>query len=205
MKRAHKFCPVAALTLALLSASFLQAQSTAPAHSTAADSVTFTVDPAQSSVHWTVDTTLHTVHGTFRIKSGTLTLDPSTGNATGQFVVDAASGASGNDSRDHRMHKEILESPNFSEIVFRPAHLDGKIPLQGSATAQLHGVFILHGADHEFTVPVETQLNGSQWKATSTFSVPYIAWKLKDPSNFILKVKPNVDVQVELSGTIAPR
>ncbi len=199
------FCAVA-LNLAALSAVSSQVRSTAPATSTqataAADSLTLTVDPSQSTVHWTLDTTIHTVHGSFRVKRGNITLNRSTGAASGEIIIDATSAESGNDSRDHKMHKEILESAKFSEIVFHPSHIDGKIPTQGNTTAQLHGTFTLHGSDHEFTAPTEAQLSATQWKASSTFTIPYIEWKLKDPSNFILKAKPTVEVKVDLVGTI---
>jgi polyisoprenoid-binding protein YceI len=206
-----KFTPknlsvIAALSLAVLSPASSQTPSNAPAASTrartAADSLTLTIDPAQSTVHWTLDTTIHTVHGTFRVKRGTITIDRSTGAASGEIIIDATSGASDNDSRDRKMHKDILESPKFSEIVFHPSHIDGRVPAQGPTKAQLHGIFTLHGSDHEFTAPTEAQLSGTQWRATSNFAIPYIDWHLKDPSTFLLKAKPTVEVKVDLAGTI---
>jgi polyisoprenoid-binding protein YceI len=50
-------------------------------------------DPAQSHVEWTLGDVLHTVHGTFKLKRGAIRFDPSTGAASGELVVDAASGA----------------------------------------------------------------------------------------------------------------
>ena len=38
-----------------------------------------TLDPATTSVHWTLNTTIHTVHGTFKLKSGSMLVDPETG------------------------------------------------------------------------------------------------------------------------------
>ena len=84
------------------------------------------LDPDQSKVHWTLGTTLHTVHGTFAFKNGSFDLDPESGKASGAIVVHATSGDSGNDSRDKKMHKEVLESAQFAEIVFRPDHVEGK-------------------------------------------------------------------------------
>src|SRR5208282_1303191 len=72
--------------------------------------VVFGVDPDQSKVHWELGTTLHTVHGTFAFKNGTFHLDPATGKASGEIVVYATSGDSGNDSRDKKMHQDVLES-----------------------------------------------------------------------------------------------
>jgi hypothetical protein len=173
-----------------------------PAPQSAASEIVLNVDPAQSKVHWTLGSTLHTVHGTFVVKSGTLRLDPATGKANGEVIVDATSGESGNDGRDKKMHKEIIESGKYKEIVFHPDRVDGKVPPIGSAIVQVHGMFSLHGSDHELTVPVQADLTGDHWKGTGKFNVPYIAWGLKSPSNFFLKADPSVDVQLDLVGTL---
>jgi polyisoprenoid-binding protein YceI len=68
----------------------------------------FTLDPAQTKINFTVDSTLHTVHGDFRLKRGAIQFDNSTGVATGELVVDSASGESGSDGRDKKIHKDIL-------------------------------------------------------------------------------------------------
>jgi polyisoprenoid-binding protein YceI len=80
------------------------------------DTVTF--DPAQTSVDFTLADVLHTVHGAFTLRSGVIHFDPETGKASGSLVVDAGSGDSGGGARDRRMHKNILESGRYPEIVF---------------------------------------------------------------------------------------
>ena len=167
-----------------------------------AKEIVLTIDPAQSTVHYTVSSSLHTVHGTFAVKRGSLRLDPATSKAAGEIVVDAASGQSGNDSRDKKMHKEVLESGRFTEIIFRPDRVEGAVQPQGSSSAQLHGVFVLHGSEHELTVPVQAELKSEKWKGTATFSVPYNDWGLKNPGNFILKVDRAVSVEVDMAGAL---
>jgi polyisoprenoid-binding protein YceI len=158
------------------------------------------VDPGQSKVHWTVDSTLHTVHGTFAVKSGALRFDPQTGKASGEIVVFATSGESGNSSRDQKMHKVVLESAKFPDAVFRPTQVEGKVAAAGNSDVRLHGVFLLHGGEHELIVPVHAELGSGKWQGTAKFEVPYIQWGLKDPSNWLLKVKPAVQVDLELAG-----
>jgi polyisoprenoid-binding protein YceI len=167
-----------------------------------AKEIVLNINPEQSSVHYTVGSSLHTVHGTFAIKRGTLRLDPATGKATGEIVVDAASGQSGSDSRDKKMHKEVLESARFTDIVFRPDRVDGAIRPQGPSNTQLHGVFVLHGSEHEMTATVRAELGADQWKGTANFSVPYNDWGLKNPGNFLLKVDHSVSIEVEMSGSL---
>ena len=164
--------------------------------------VTVSLDPARSKINWTLGSTLHTVHGTFALKRGTLKFDPASGSASGEFVADAASGQSGNDSRDKKMHGEILESGRYTEVTFRPDRVEGKVLAQGACSVQLHGMFLLHGSEHELTVPVQAELNGTHWKGAAKFSVPYIQWGLKSPNTFLLKADPAVQIELELSGTV---
>jgi polyisoprenoid-binding protein YceI len=170
---------------------FLSASAAPPrpqALQTPTQELVFSLDQSQSKVHYTVDSTLHTVHGT--------------GKADGEIIVYATSGDSGNSSRDEKMHRAVLESAKYSEIVFKPTLMDGKLALSGTSDVKLHGVFSLHGSDHGLVVPVHAEISGDHWKGSAKFQVPYIQWGLKDPSNFLLKVKPNVDMDLELAGSL---
>ena len=174
----------------------------APTTLAPASEIVLTLDPAQSTVHWTVDSSLHTVHGTFALKSGTLHFDTETGNAGGEIVVFATSGKSGNSSRDERMHKEILETSRYPEVIFRPTQVEGKVSQAGASDVKLSGVFSIHGADHDLTTLVHAELTGDRWRGTSKFEVPYVKWGMKNPSNFLLKVKSVVSVELEMSGEV---
>ena len=112
------------------------------------------IDPAQTKVEFTLGSLLHTVHGTFQLKRGTLRFDPQSGKASGELVVDATSGESGSPARDKRMHASILESAKYPEITFRPDRVDGKVAAEGKSQVQLHGMFAIHGAEHEILLPV---------------------------------------------------
>jgi polyisoprenoid-binding protein YceI len=158
------------------------------------------VDPSQSKVLWSVDSTLHTVHGTFAVKAGALHFDPETGKAGGEIVVLATSGDSSNSSRDEKMHKVVLESAKYPDAAFRPTQVEGKVAASGNSDVKLHGVFLLHGSEHDLTVPVHAEMGNGKWQGTAKFQVPYIQWGLKDPSNWLLKVKPTVQVDLELAG-----
>jgi polyisoprenoid-binding protein YceI len=172
----------------------------------ASPEIVLTLDPAQSSVHWTVDSTLHTVHGTFGLTRGTVQFEPKTGKASGEIVVSAQSGESGDRSRDARMHKEILESTKYPEVIFRPTQIEGPVALSGNSDVKLHGIFSIHGSDHALAAMVHVEMSPGRWKGSCTFDVPYIAWGIKNPSNFLLKVKPVVSVEMETAGTMrAPK
>lgn len=167
-----------------------------------AGQIILSVDAAHSAVHWTLESSVHTVHGTFRVKRGTVSFDSVTGKASGEIVVDAVSGESGNDSRDRKMHNEVLESGKYTEVIFRPERVEGTPKSAGNSTLKVYGTFSLHGAEHAFSAPVQVELQDMAWKASTSFGVPFLDWGLKNPSNFLLKVKPVVNVSVELSGTL---
>jgi polyisoprenoid-binding protein YceI len=159
--------------------------------------------PDQSTVEFTLGATFHSVHGAFNLKSGAIHFNPATGALSGEIVVDAASGRSGNSSRDDRMHQEILESARYPEITFLPDRVEGKVKPKGTSTVQVHGMFGIRGGAHEITVPVQVQINEVRWTTTSHFTIPYVHWGIKNPSNFLLHVKPTVDIEVHASGPMA--
>jgi polyisoprenoid-binding protein YceI len=154
------------------------------------------IDPAQTKVEFTLGSLLHTVHGNFQLKRGTLSFDPQSGKASGELVVDATSGESGNPSRDKRMHAAILESAQYPEITFRPDRVDGKVAPQGKSQVQLHGVFTIHGVEHEILLPVTADATAGQYNVTAIFEVPYVKWGMKNPSTLMLRVNDKVEITI---------
>jgi len=160
------------------------------------------LDPAQTHIEFTLGATMHTVHGSFRLKAGTIRFDPATGKADGQIAVEAASGASGNGSRDAKMHKSVLESARYPEIVFSPDSVAGTLAGPGPWHAQMHGRLRIHGAEHEVTLPVEARVGPDRFAASLRFAVPYVAWGMKNPSTFVLRVDPRVEIEIHAAGRV---
>jgi polyisoprenoid-binding protein YceI len=183
--------------LPLACAALLAAGDSIPAQDTVLE-----IDPAQTKVEFTLGDVLHTVHGTFQLKRGNIRFDTVTGKASGELVVDAASGASGSDARDQRMHAKILESSRYTEIVFRPDSVEGKVLPEGASEVRLHGIFSMHGAEHELSIPLDVQAAGGRFTATGRFLVPYVKWGLKNPSTLILRVSDKVQIDIH---TVAHR
>jgi polyisoprenoid-binding protein YceI len=155
------------------------------------------LDPAKTDIQYTLHDVLHTVHGMFKLKKGSITFDPDSGRASGEIVVDVTSGASGNDTRDSRMHKEILESQRYPEAIYTPDHVDGKLAPQGRSQMDVHGVFKVHGVNHEMTLHIQVEQAGGQYTASTHFVIPYVQWGMKNPSNFLLKVDKTVDMDIK--------
>ena len=179
------------MVLAALWASLAQAQQK-----------TFTLDPAQTKVNFTVDSTLHTVHGDFHLKRGSIQFDNATGAASGELVVDSASGESGSEGRDKKMHKDILESPKYSDIVFTPQHVKGTVANEGKSTVEVEGILTMHGKSKPVTMPLVVLLQDGAGSAEGSFNVKYLEWGMKNPSTFILRVNDTVQIHVHAIGKI---
>jgi polyisoprenoid-binding protein YceI len=152
-------------------------------------------DPAQTTVQFKLSATLHTVHGSFKLKHGTIRFNPATGKIAGEVVVDAASGDSGDDKRDRNMHRDVLESAKYPEIVFTPDRVDGAVAPQGASQIQVHGTFRIHGAAHEIVLPIQAQMNNGQASVKTSFAIPYVQWGMKNPSTLFLHVGDKVEIE----------
>jgi polyisoprenoid-binding protein YceI len=119
--------------------------------------------------------------------------------------VDATTGDSGNTGRDHKMHKEILESQRYPEITFTPTKMSGKVELQGDSSAQVEGILRLHGSDHVMTLTLPVQTKGNRLSARTHIVIPYVEWGLKNPSTFLLHVGDKVEVDVTAVGQVLER
>ena len=89
--------------------------------------------------------------------------------------MDSSSGESGSSGRDKKMHKDILESPKYSDIVFTPQHIKGT---------------------------VQVQLQSGAGSADGSFNVKYQEWGMKSPSTFILRVNDKVEIHVHAVGKL---
>lgn len=193
MKRTRFITPVIIVWLALR----IFAQDATRAHE-----LQLQLDPAKSNAEIRLTGNFHAVEGSFALKHGALQYDPATGKTSGEIVFDATSGKTGNDGRDRKMHKEVLESGRFPEISFRPEHAEGTLANAGDSTLQVHGMFSIHGTDHELTIPVTVHLDGDTWTAKGAFQIPYAKWGMKNPSVLFLRVAGFVDVQLHAAGSI---
>lgn len=158
--------------------------------------------PENTRIEWTLSDPLHTVRGTFRLKHGTVTFDLATGKASGDVVVDVKSGESGSGARDGRMHSQVLESDKYPEAAFMPDRIEGVLSAEGVSSLKLHGSFQIHGASHELTA--DAQVNPATKQADISFVIPYVAWGMKDPSNFLLRVGKTVQMNIHTKADVHP-
>jgi polyisoprenoid-binding protein YceI len=160
------------------------------------------LDPAQTKIEFSLSGNFHTVHGKFALKSSTIQFDPSNGKISGAIIVDATSGDSGNNARDKKMHREILESGKFPEIIFMPGQISGTVAAGGASKVEVAGQFRLHGQDHDVTLPVDVTIDGRNLQIATHLEIPYVQWGLKNPSNFLLRVSDTVTIDIQATGRV---
>jgi len=114
----------------------------------------FTFDPPQTRVDFTLGDVLHTVHGEFRLKRGTIQLDSSSGTASGELVVDATSGDSGN----LRTASTTINGPDGVPAQVTSRYNAGN----GAATV----AFPLPGFNYAYALPPTAAVTFATWPAS---------------------------------------
>jgi polyisoprenoid-binding protein YceI len=167
-----------------------------------AQAATIDLDRSKTKINFTLTDVLHTVRGTFHLKQGRIQFDPAAKTISGEVIVDAASGDSGSSARDGRMSKNVLESQRYPEIRFTPANIAGTVSLINSSPLTVTGAFEIHGQRHQLTIPMDVRVDGETVTARGKFVVPYVAWGMKDPSTFVLRVDKKVTVEIVAIGRV---
>jgi len=169
----------------------------------AAQHQTFVVNPDASEVKMALRTTHEVVNGTFRIQSGSIEFDDRAPGMAGAVIVGAASGKTGNGSRDKKMNKDILKVDQYATVSFEPKSHTGAIAPSGDSTIQVTGIFTLLGTPHEITIPMVVHADGDGATVKGHFTVPYVQWGLKNPSFLIWKAEDDVAIDLSLTGRLS--
>jgi YceI-like domain len=164
---------------------------------------TFAVIPDASEVKMKLITTHEVVNGTFHIQSGSIEFDRGNPKMSGSVAVLAGSGKTGNDSRDKKMHKDILKVDQYTTVFFAPKTYSGTIAPSGDSTIQVGGVFTLLGNPHDLTIPMQIHMDGSKATARAQFVIPYVQWGLKNPSFLFWKTENDVAIELNLVGQVS--
>jgi polyisoprenoid-binding protein YceI len=162
----------------------------------ASEEIRIELDPDTTAISFELKATMHTVHGTAKLASGIFAFDTSTGVATGQAVVEAASADTDNDKRDKKMHDEVLLSAEHPRIVLRADRFEGRLAEAGTSEITFVGSLEVLGRPHPIRIPMSVTVDGDAATVSATFAVPYVEWGLDDPSTFVLRVAKEVPVTI---------
>jgi polyisoprenoid-binding protein YceI len=165
-------------------------------------SISFELDPQQTTLAMTFGATLHRVDGSLKVREGRIDISDS-GVASGRIVIDLTTAQTGVARRDKKMHDKILESARFPLAVFTIERMDGTVNKVGASDIQLHGKLEMHGVSKQVSLPARVTSDGHRVSASGVLIIPYLQWGMADPSFFILRVEKQVKVTVRTSGRIS--
>ena len=80
--------------------------------------------------------------------------------------------------------------------------MEGAIGCGRKSKVRVHGIFAIHGSEHELIIPAEVEMFPDHWSAALHFSVPYAKWGMKNPSTLFLRVSESVEIDVATGGAI---
>ena len=161
--------------------------------------------PEETQIRFELGATLHSVEGTLRLARGAaLHFDTASGRADGSIAIDARSADTGIARRDRTLHAEVLESERYPEITFTAERIELTRSAPERGDVVLLGRVKLHGDEHPLSIPAHLERIDDDIRITATFKVPYVAWGLRDVSNWMLRVDGEVVVHVDASASYRP-
>jgi polyisoprenoid-binding protein YceI len=172
--------------------------------SASADELVLTLQPEKTSVTFRVRAPILDIDGVLALDSGQIRFDPDTGMAAGQITIDLRQARTGNWLRDREMRTLVLETERWPLAVFRPDRVLGALARSGVSDLVIAGIVVVHGTEHAFVLPVKVDLSGDAMSAEAVFEIPYVAWGLRNPSIFFLRVAPVAAVTVKAEGNLRP-
>jgi polyisoprenoid-binding protein YceI len=158
--------------------------------------------PADTRIRFEVDSTLHRVVGSARLSRGELRFDTETGSASGSIAVDARSADTDNDLRDAALHGDVLESERYPEIVFLAERIALVRSAEDRGEVELTGRLRIHGGEHPLRIGAQVERDGDAVRLRGSFRIPYVAWGMRDKSNWLLRVAPEVEIWVDALASL---
>lgn len=167
-----------------------------------AEQVVLHFDSDKTQIRWKVRENLRVIHGTFAFKGGEVALNSSAGSAQGELLVDTDSLQSGNQARDTRLKREVLETGKYPQAFFHATHISGTLKEGAGQQITVGGLFNIHGNDHPFTINVNVTRKGNQADLTTQFKVPYAAWGMKRPGGILWGFNKEVEIEISSHASI---
>lgn len=163
---------------------------------------TLTLDPAATDVSFILESSLHAVHGTMALDEGVIVFDDEAGTASGRVVINAVSAETGKKKRDKKLHRRVLETETYPEIVFVPSGIEHRLVDEGSGPIVLTGTVTVHGSDHPVRLEATVNRDGDSVTAAFDLPIPFVEWGMHDPSVFVFRTEKVVLVHVDVDGTL---
>ena len=176
---------------------------------TPAGPATLVIGPATSELTFSISRPGETIDGAPREFGGEVVLDPADLSHGSSVVlrVKAASLATGNRLRDHKMRGSHLEVDRFPEIVFRSTSIQvGESPRgAGTRKALVEGALSLHGVERTVIVPAVIRYDNGTLTAEGSVDLTYSDYGIPVPRFLWLVMHDDIKVRFRLVAGPAAR
>ncbi len=116
--------------------------------------------------------------------------------ARAEFVVDARTLDTGNESRDKEMHEKHLESAKFPELRFS---LASQTPWSQDGAFAMTGTLEIHGAKKDVTFACVGKLRRDGWlHVKGELAAKLTDYGIKPPSKLVVSVRDDINIWFEL-------
>jgi polyisoprenoid-binding protein YceI len=168
------------------------------------------LNPETTKISFVLQATMHQVHGVIPLASGEISFDTADKKISGTMLMNTSAVTTNHPGRDKKVHQEVLESEKYPSIVFHLERYEGDLSLKDKSSLKLFGNIDIHGSNHPLEIPLSLELSADPANTallnihgSSNFDIPYVAWGIKDPSVFVMRVGKKVAVKLELSGQLS--
>ena len=167
-----------------------------------ADSYEMLLDAQNTTVTFSFAALAHTVHGVVPIVPSKIKIDNRQQRVHGLVYIDTTKISTHNKDRDKKMHREVLESARFPDIYFKPILYRGDLQLGKAGQIELVGELYIHGDSHTIEVPCSVDWQEGQLHLSANYTLPYVAWGMKDPSKFIFRVGKEAYLKMKIDAPL---
>jgi polyisoprenoid-binding protein YceI len=154
--------------------------------------------PEKSDLHFELPTTLHLVRGKVPEWTGEVEVDPGQpGVLRARIAIKAVSIVTSSKGRDANMHRKVLESTAFPEIVFQAATYKGdlgELSPGRSFTTEITGDLTIHGVTLPVQTSIECEILADHAIIVGAVPLHWKDFRLRDMSNLFNKVRDPLTV-----------
>lgn len=166
----------------------------------------YRVDAAKSEISWVLDASLRAVRSQTRELSGTARVLEAGEDGVlleGQLEIDAGSFETGSPRRDRTLREQSLATGEHPRIVFAPRRIFRISSWAEDEALAIEGDLSIRGVTQPVLIPVILTRRGQRLVVDGTTRLQWADYGVPDPSSFLYRVRPEVQVTAHLE--LVPR
>ncbi len=167
----------------------------------------YRVDSARSEISWELEASLRGVRSRTRELSGTARVVQAGEDGVqleGRLEIDASSFETGSARRDRTLREDSLATGKHPSIVFSPHRLLRISSWAEDEALAIEGDLSIRGVTQAVRIPVTLTRRGQRLVVEGTTRLLWADYGVPDPSSFLYRVRPEVQVTAHLELVPSP-